>query len=166
MIEADRLDRNAKMLLQCYPAFQSRLAAVLWDLQGEGYRPRIQCAWRSMEDQMAAFQAGHSKLRFGFHNVTNAVTGVPEALAADVLDDNAPLAPGLAFIFALGGLSVAHGLMTGVLWGLDEEMAAGTSRAILERHEGIRPAKIGWDPCHVQVVGMSARAAKMGSRPV
>lgn len=164
MTEPERLDRNARMLLQCYPSFRDRLSMVLWDLQGEGFRPRIQEAWRSESDQLVAFQAGRSKLRFGMHNVTNLETGLPESLAADVLDDDFPLEPRRAFIFALAGLSRARGLETGILWGLNGTMSVATSQAILARPEGIEAVKIGWDPCHVQAV-ISVAAARAGARP-
>ena len=40
------------------------------ELEAEGWRPRIQDGWRSIAAQELAFNSGHSKLKFGFHNVT------------------------------------------------------------------------------------------------
>jgi len=66
---------------------------VISDLEADGLGPRVQDAWRPAEDQLKAFKSGHSKLKFGIHNVTG-VNGFKEALAIDLLDDNAPLNPG------------------------------------------------------------------------
>jgi hypothetical protein len=63
MNEQARQTRNAQKLLELYPTFRKRLAAVIADLESRGLRPRIQDAWRSPADQLIAFNTGHSKIR-------------------------------------------------------------------------------------------------------
>ena len=80
MNEPARRQRNADRLKQLFPTFAARVAAVIAELEDEGWRPRIQDAWRSIAAQESAYTTGHSKLKFGFHNVTGA-DDRPEALA-------------------------------------------------------------------------------------
>ena len=87
MTEEQRRQQNAERLTELYPTFRTRIASVIDSLESQGMRPRIQDAWRSPEDQLRAFNSGHSKLKFGFHNVT-AQDGSKEALA--VLRDSRP----------------------------------------------------------------------------
>ncbi len=161
MTDADRTDRNRERLTECHPAFRHRLAMVLAQLQSQGFRPRIQDAWRSPEDQLLAFQTGHSKLRWGFQTAPD---GLPDALAADVLDDDAPLNPRLDFVFALAKEALLNGLTTGITWGLPPTIRKSLNYAIL--NEATWTGKIGWDACHVEVVGVSVQQAMAGVRPV
>ena len=89
MLEQERIQRNQSHLLELYPSIRSCVQAVLQEMESAGYRPRIQEAWRSAEDQLKAYNAGTSKVKYGFHNVT-ARNGTKEALAADIIDDNRP----------------------------------------------------------------------------
>jgi hypothetical protein len=91
MDETSRRQRNEQKLAELYPTFRARIAALIVDLEDRGIRPRIQDAWRSPEAQLAAFQSGHSKLKYGFHNVTGPDGGM-ESLAVDLLDDTQPSA--------------------------------------------------------------------------
>jgi hypothetical protein len=163
MDEAARRQRNKQRLGECFPAFKMHLQGVLKALEAQGLRPRIQDAWRSIEDQLAAFNSGHSKLQFGFHNVTGA-GGAKEALAADVLDDNKPLAPGTRYLLALAQAARAQGLETGILWGLPRELAHGVEAALAAGNLAAQ-IKVGFDPTHVQVTGMTVTEARAGVRP-
>jgi LysM domain-containing protein len=163
MDEAARQQRNKERLAECFPAFRPRLQAVLKTLEAQNLKPRIQEAWRSIPDQLAAFNSGHSKLKFGLHNVTGA-RGEKEALAADVLDDTRPLAPGSRYLLALALAARGQGLETGILWGLPSVLAHGVEAALAARNIGAS-LKVGWDPTHVQVVGIAASEARAGARP-
>ncbi|MGD0948541.1 MAG: hypothetical protein ABSA52_14035 [Candidatus Binatia bacterium] len=70
MTEEERQRRNAERLTELYRTFRTRIASVIDSLESQGIRPRIQDAWWSPDDQLQAFNSGHSKLKFGFHNVT------------------------------------------------------------------------------------------------
>ena len=160
MKEAARKARNAQRLTECHPAFAARLTRVITRLEDAGIRPRIQDAWRSPQDQLTAFLNGNTKVKFGFHNVTGA-DGRKESLAVDLLDDDAPLAPGAPYVLRL---AAAEGLATGVLWGLPAKLKSGTAAAIAAG-DFDAPVKIGWDPCHVEPTGITIAQAKGGERP-
>src|SRR5881394_952362 len=100
MTEPQRQQRNAAKLLELFPAFRNRISQVIIDLEAMGVRPRIQDAYRSPEDQLIAFNSGHSKLKFGFHNVTGP-NGEKESLAVDMLDDDSPLNLSKSFLLKL-----------------------------------------------------------------
>jgi hypothetical protein len=162
MTDDVRHDVNRRHLAQCHPAFRQRLSTVIARLQLLGERPRIQQAWRSPEEQRQAFVTGHSRLRWGFHNAT-ALDGTPEALAADVLDDDHPLNPSRAYLFVLARESRAVGLTTGIDWGLPTAIRSALALALA--HETTWEGKIGWDACHVEVTGITVAQARAGIRP-
>jgi hypothetical protein len=163
MQEHQRLARNQQRLTECHEVFAEALTGVIRDLERLGFRPRIQEAWRSPEAQLQAVNNGNSELRFGFHNVTGA-DGRREALAVDLLDDDAPLEPSRRYVLTLAAVARDHGLETGILWGIQRATRERLQRAILER-DFEAPGKIGWDPCHVQVTGMTPAQARQGQRP-
>jgi hypothetical protein len=163
MQEHQRLARNQQRLTECHEVFVEALTGVIKDMEGLGFRPRIQDAWRSPEAQLAAVASGSSELRFGFHNVTG-VDGRKEALAVDLLDDDAPLESSRRYVLTLAAVARDHGLETGILWGLQRPTRERLQRAILER-DFEAPGKIGWDPCHVQVTGITSAQARQGLRP-
>jgi hypothetical protein len=163
MPEAARNERNASRVKELFPTFRARLQKVIKDLEDQGLRPRIQDAWRSPADQLAAFNAGHSKLKFGFHNVTGA-GGAKEALAVDLLDDNSPLNPGKPYLLRLAAAAQRQGLITGVRWGVPKKMAEAIDNAIAAK-DWKADVKIGWDPTHVEPTDVSVAEAKAGKRP-
>lgn len=163
MTDEERIIVNERHLAECHPEFRRRLAMVLERLQVLGERPRIQQAWRSPEDQIAAFTAGRSKLKWGFHNATGP-DGSPDALAADVLDDNAPLNPSRAYLLALAREARGAGLTTGLDWGLPTAIKVALTKALVD--DVAWDGKIGWDPCHVETTGVTVTQARAGIRPV
>lgn len=162
MTDDARTERNRAELQSCFPWFRTRLAKVLATLQAQGFRPRIQQAWRSPEDQLVAFATGHSKLKYGFHNTT-ASDGTPEALAADVLQDEFPLNPTREYLLALVRVARKHDLDTGIEWDLPLLIRSALNDAI--RNGKPWEGKIGWDSCHVECATISVAQAKAGVRP-
>lgn len=163
MTDARRQIRNGERLDECHPAFRAALRRVLRLVEADGYRPRIQDAYRDPAVQLAAFEAGRSQLRYGLHNVTSAA-GRPEALAADVLDDDAPLAPARRYLLRLAIAADQCGLETGIGWGLPTALRRHLDLAIAHR-EVEATVKLGWDPCHVQIRGVRLRDVIAGYRP-
>ena len=163
MKEEARKARNAQRKSTLYPTFATRLTRVIKRLEKDGLRPRIQDAWRSPQDQLAAYMSGHSKLKFGFHNVT-AEDGTPEGLAVDLLDDTAPTNAGKPFMLQLAAAAEAEGLATGLRWGLPKTLSQAIDAAIAAQ-DWRAPVKVGWDPLHVQPVDVSVAEAKQGKRP-
>src|ERR1043166_7490064 len=117
MTEQQRQQRNSERLFELFPTFWARISRVISDLEAMGVRPRIQDAYRSPEDQLIAFNSGHSKLKFGFHNVTGA-NGAKESLAVDMLDDDSPLNLSKGYLLKLAFASQKNGLITGIRWGV------------------------------------------------
>ena len=172
MTDDDRRERNRTKVQEAHLGFQVPLLAVLGDLEALGYRPRIQACWRSPADQAAAKASGHSKLAWGYHNATG-LDGSPEALAADVLDDDHPLDPSRDFLFALARSARQRGLETGIDWGVPPEIRSALVVFLSGEAPGSAwvnadgtPGKVGWDPNHVQIRGISVAKARAGERPM
>ncbi len=163
MKEADRLARNTQRLTELFDPMAPVVRRVLDRMEAQKFRPRIQSAWRSQADQLLAFQRGTSGVKFGFHNVTGA-GGAKESLACDVLDDDHPLGPPTKYLLAFAIAARAEGLETGILWSLKPALAAGVEAAIAAGDID-RPVKIGFDPTHIQPVGITIAQAKAGQRP-
>ena len=163
MTESARRARNAQRLTELHSAFATRLLRVVEALEADGVRPRVQDAWRSPADQLAAFESGHSKLRFGFHNVTGP-EGQPESLAVDLLDDNKPTALGRRYLLRLAAAAGEQGLTTGIRWGLPTPLHDAIDAAVAAK-DWSAPVKLGWDPAHVEVTGITVAQARAGARP-
>ncbi len=163
MLEAERKQRNYLKLQECHPAMRVRLAAVLTELESAGFRPRIQEAWRSPQDQLAAYNNGKSRVKFGFHNVTGA-NGQKEALAADVWDDDRPTNTKTDFMLRLAAAAEKNGLITGIRWDLSASRAKLIDDAIAAQNWKA-PVWVGWDPLHVEVTGITIEEARNGKRP-
>jgi len=155
--------RNDDYILELHLTFRERIARVIARLESQGFRPRIQDAWRSPEQQKKAFDSGHSQLVFGFHNTTT-FNGTPDALAVDMTDDNSPLKPSKPYLLQLAAAAEAEGLTTGIRWGLDENLSGGVDAAIASQ-DWKANVKIGWDPTHVQPTDITVDQAKSGLRP-
>ncbi len=163
MTEPARRKRNEERLKELFPKFAQRIKLVIADLEAASLRPRIQEAYRSPADQLAAFNAGNSKLKFGFHNVTSA-GGRPESLAVDLLDDNNPLNPPISYLLQLAQVARNRQLETGILWGLPANLQQGVEAA-LKAKDFTQKVKVGWDPTHIQPTGITVAEAKAGKRP-
>ena len=163
MTEPNRIKRNQDRLKELFPSFAKRIGKIIADLESAGVRPRIQEAFRSPADQLKAFNGGFSKLKFGFHNVTDA-SGNPESLAVDLLDDDRPLTPTSGYLLRLAAVVQKHGLETGILWGLPAKLQLGVTNAIAAG-DFTSQVKVGWDPTHIQPTDVTIAEAKSGKRP-
>jgi hypothetical protein len=163
MTETARKERNRQRLSECFPAFARDVALVIKRLETQGFRPRIQDAHRSIEDQLKAFKNGFSKVRFGFHNITGD-DGTPESLAVDLLDDNRPLNPSREYLIRLAAGASQSNLQTGAFFGLPKALRTGLQRAI-DNLDFNPSVKIGFDPTHLEVTGITIDQAREGTRP-
>ena len=163
MDEAKRNARNKERLEELYPTFRNRLKKVIAEMESAGLRPRIQDAWRSPADQLKAFKAGHSKLKYGFHNVTGP-KGEKQSLAVDMIDDNNPLNSAKSYLLQLAAAARRNGLNTGIAWGLPQNLSDAVDHAIATHAWSVN-VKIGWDPTHVEPANFSVVDAKLGKRP-
>lgn len=163
MKEPDRKARNVERLSSVFPIFAVQVSRVIERLEVEGFRPRIQDAWRSREDQRKAFESGHSEQLFGFHNIIG-VDGRPESLAVDLLDDDAPLNPTKSYILKLAAAAEAEGLLTGIRFGVPRKLRTAINNAIATADWNAN-VKIGWDPLHIQPSELTISEARAGKRP-
>lgn len=165
MTEQARHERNRTKLGDLHPWLRPKVDAILGDLEGHGFRPRIQRAWVSREEQREAYSLGHSKLLWGFHNALRP-DGRPGALAVDIVDDNAPYAEDRRFLLMLAASARAHGLETGIRFGLTVRQIAAVMKAVDERRWTFA-GPIGWDSWHVQPrpVTLTVAQARAGKRP-
>lgn len=163
MKEEARLARNVQRLGECFPPFAVVVRRIITSLEAQGFRPRIQDAWRSLEDQKKAKESGNSGVLFGFHNPTGA-GGVKEALAVDLLDDDKPLASRKHYLIALAIAAQDNGVDTGILWNLKTAPRNAVKAAIAARNIHADVA-LGGDPTHIEPVGITIAQAKKGVRP-
>lgn len=163
MTEEARKARNQTKMQDLNPAFRSRLSKVITDLEAVGFRPRIQCAWRSPQEQLEAYKSGHSQLRWGYHNATTP-DDAPDSLAVDMLDDDFPLTQRRQYVLALAFFSESNGLKTGIYFGVPKRMLFSLQKAIINWQMPDETVKLGWDSCHVQMQGLTIKEAKKGRR--
>src|SRR5512138_285895 len=163
MNETDRIANNRNKLQELYAPLRPGLEAVLKEMEKAGYRPRIQTAWRSPEDQLDAYRRGTTKVMFGFHNITGA-NGARESLAVDIWDDDRLEQVKVDFMLHLTAAAQAQGLTTGIRWDLADEDQKLIDLAIKHRIWDAQ-LRVGWDPLHVEPVGITIQEAKDGRRP-
>lgn len=163
MNETERIAYNKNKLQQLYLPFRLRIEAVIREMEQAGYRPRVQQAWRSVADQLEAYRRGTSRVQFGFHNITSP-TGAKEALAADIWDDDRLEQVKVDFMLHLAAAAEANGLITGIRWELADEDSVLIDIALKNKNWGAK-VRVGFDPLHVEPVGITIQEAKDGKRP-
>lgn len=107
-----------KKLSSLDKAMQKKVERVVKTLTEQGYKPKIVYAWRSVAKQLELVNAGHSKVRFSFHNGQKR-NGTPNAYAADIIDKRwawSKKAEQNGFWQALGNSAKAEGLYWGGDW--------------------------------------------------
>jgi len=155
---------NKARLSELYSGFVPLVEAILLDLKQ--YNPRIVCAYRSPEEQLRAYRSGHSKLKFGLHNVTGK-NGKKESLAVDII----PLVDGYSaptsFWLKLASSALVHNCESGVLWtGTNILVKHRILQAIKARDFTGYKGKLGWDCSHVQWSGgLTIKQIQKGIRP-
>jgi peptidoglycan L-alanyl-D-glutamate endopeptidase CwlK len=107
---------QAQHLARIDHRIRPKIAAILKDLEGHGWQPRIASSYRSLAEQQALKDAGRSTVSFSFHNHT--YKGLPAALAADIIDRRYgwSIPQGHQFWRHLGSSARAHGLTWGGDW--------------------------------------------------
>lgn len=163
MTENDRAARNTQMLRECFPVFADRVGRIIMALEAMGYRPRIQEAYRSPQDEAAAKASGHSEVSWSFHNAVDE-DGRPAALAVDLLDDDSPLKPSNKYCLRLAALAARHLCQTGILWGLNPQLRAEVKDAYMTGDWNYA-GQLGWDALHVECADVTLAQAKRGIRP-
>lgn len=160
---------NEAKLSELYPVFAFPVRRIIDQMKNEfNYRCRIQCAYRSPQAQLEAYNTGHSKLKFGMHNATGK-DGIKEALAVDVLEDDLLFSAPPGYYIAVAHFAKKEYyppnpyLITGIDWGLSGNLIIPLNVAI-DVCDVNYTGKIGWDPSHVQY-DVSSIEVKRGWRP-
>ena len=138
MIELLRQRRNKNELALLHPAFMLQFAAVVRDLEAQGYRPRLQETYRNPVEQEKKFREGKSQIRsLGPH--TNVILmgpgrSRPASFATHVLDDSAknPADPGNEWVARLAVVAARYRLASGCVWSQSpkSELAPGKPHRI------------------------------------
>jgi hypothetical protein len=162
--EPARIQRNTAKVLELHPAFGARIVKLIAVMEAAGYRPRIQQAYRSIEEQQKNVAKGVSEVVWSFHNATDP-DGTPSALAVDLLDDDSPLRPRMAYLMRLAIECRPLLLQTGILWGMSAGPREQLAAAIAARRFDWVGPMTGWDPLHVQPSDVTLAQAKHGARP-
>lgn len=106
-----------KKLASMNPAFRSKASQLLQRLKGQGFRPKVFFAWRSVDVQRELKRQGRTKVDFSFHNAT--IGTRPNAYAADIIDERyawSSKPETKVFWDALGKEAKALGLVWGGDW--------------------------------------------------
>lgn len=164
MTTAERNLVNETRLKKISPSIRAKVAAVLTDLEGHGFQPLIDAqVWRSPAEQAALKKKGYSKVSYSFHNCTTK-DGRPDSLAADITDARYGWDSPKKFWLMLAASAEAHGLNSGIYWGLPQSKRNEIRKAIKERNFN-QNLSLGWDVAHVEPKGISILAARLGKRP-
>jgi hypothetical protein len=151
--DSQRQMTNDGRLAECDASFAASVRAVIHDLESCGFKPWVAESWRSREDQVQAFALGHSKVKFGFHNVVGS-RREPRAYAVDLIDIPGAGAPSQEYALRLSSLAHRYNLHTGILWGLSDQERRVVGKA-LDAPRILQRIKIGWDPCHLEPADQS-----------
>ena len=75
---------EAKKIRALDPRMRGPIKRVLARLRAAGHDVQLYYTWRNLDTQAAIERAGHSTVKFSFHNALSP-TGAPAALAADIV---------------------------------------------------------------------------------
>lgn len=166
MTDQERRRRNSAKLKELHPFFADKVSAIIKDLEGHGWDPYIVCAWRSPQEQLAAYKRGNSKVKYGFHNVSGKA-GEKESLAVDIVSATTLYNAPVKFWLMLASSAQAHSCVSGALWtGANILLKRKIQNAINKKQFNTYKGKVGWDPAHVQALPDSALGkVKAGWRP-
>jgi hypothetical protein len=174
MTETERAERNLERLSECDVVAARRFARLIAALEAEpeGFRPRIQEAWRSAATHAAQLAAGTSLSHWSQHMATGP-NGEKQALAIDLLDDDYPEpaasqhvwpASFRAYLIKIAWHAATLKLRSGILWELEPADRAAMSDAVMLQHWQYQ-GKFGFDPTHVEVSDVTYPQGEAGQRP-
>ncbi len=162
--ELKRQRNNAEKLALIHAPARPKFAATVRDLEAQGQRPLIVNSYRSPASQAAIKARGNSRVSWSYHNAQTP-QGKPDALAADFVDSRYFWQRGHDdFWLMLASAAEGHDLSSGVYWGLPPNYRKRI-RGLISRREWHTPYRVGWDPGHIEVKGVTLAEARRGKRP-
>jgi len=130
-----------QLLAQLHPVLRRKIRAIISDLAGHGWPAKVAWAYRSPADQVRAYEAGHSRVRWGFHCAHRA-DGTPCSLAADIVHSVSGWGAPKEFWRLLGRSAEAHECTWGGRWKSPYDPA----HCQLVPNSDLKRAKAGWLP--------------------
>lgn len=162
--ELRRRQHNAAQLSTIHAPSRPKFAAAVRDLEAHGQRPFIVCAYRSPHTQAAIQARGNSRVAWSFHNAQTP-QGKPDALAADFVDARWFYQRGHGdFWLMLASAAQSHDLWTGIRWELPNADRRRID-ALIAARDWRGAYRVGYDPGHVEVTGLTLAQARRGVRP-
>ena len=152
-------ENNRRMLSQLHPFLRPKVVAILAGLTEAGYDPMIEEAWRSEERQAMLYALGQEHTTWSFHCARRG--DKPEALAVNIKNSGQCETP---FYLLLGSLARREHLQWGGLLTLTTRQKEIVCTAI-SRREWDTPVRLGSDPHHVEVRGVTLDEARRGVCP-
>lgn len=155
---------NAARVQLMHPKLRAKILAIICDMEGKGWQPIIDVGvYRTPAEQAEKKRLGFSKVSYSFHTVTGA-NGVPESLAADIVDVRYQWNAPSKYWLQLAACAEAHGMQTGIRWGLSTPKRAVINTLIRLKNWDAKFA-LGWDAAHTECKGITLAQAKAGKRP-
>ena len=134
--------------------FRAKVAAILDDLASHGEDPKIFEAMRTREQQAEKVRLGYSKTMNSYH-LKRGSDG--KGKAADIADRKKGWNASKRFFMLLASSCWAHGVGSGILFGLNAKQRQNLKNAILTLRQAGWPKShpayetaIGWDGAHCQ----------------
>jgi hypothetical protein len=161
-----RTERLKQLMRECHPVFRKRIINIYKEMEDDGWRPRVQDAWRSTAKTKELHKMGLTTVKWSFHNAMTP-NGIPESLAIHIYDDDAtnPADPSRKFLMRLAYFSKKYNCRTGIAFGLPRALQNKLNEAIRwGETEWLPPKKIGWDACHVEPADLTLKLARTGVR--
>ncbi len=165
MKEKNRLRRNGEILAQLDIFFGGRIRLILSDLASSGEEARLDCGWRSVQEQAVKFAQKLSEVEWGFHCAVNE-EGKPASLAVHIIDDREkdPYKPQTGkFAIKLAIIAKKYKCTTGILWRL-KSIDKDKLKAVIDLMDLDYKGKIGFDPFHLQPADLTLTEARDGKR--
>lgn len=133
------------------PVLRSKTNAVMKDMEGAGYRPRVAEVLRSEAQQREKVRKGYSKTMNSKHRPGS--DGLSRAV--DICDADTGWAAKRTFWLTLGRCALLHGLGWGGLWGLGIVQRAKLKKFLTDRSKPWNPndwdGPLGWDTAHLEL---------------
>lgn len=168
MTEDERKKLNIDRLMLLDISIQSKIAVVLGQLEAKNLRPLIaKDVFRTPARQRELYNAGRTKVLWGFHNATIPGSKPPVAgsLAADIVDAELAWNAPQSFWLALGAAGIDQGLRWGGFFGLSVPQRDRIAKLFAYNLTNIaQRVHIGWDPAHLETGAVTIAEARRGKR--
>jgi hypothetical protein len=168
-----RTTLNQERIILVDESIRAKVQAIITNLESQHLDPIIAAdVFRSPQKQLELFGRGVTKVKWGFHCATTK-DGKPGSLAADIVHADKGWNVKPEFWLQLGKAAFDAGLHWGGFFGLSPNLTKILTIAFnygdpvsYFKQQGvpIERVKLGWDPAHVEVKGLSIVDAKAGIR--